>query len=511
MAGTAVGENVSFDDFCEYILPYRIGDEDLVYWREDIYNRYNHLLDDVRHLPEAEDPLFAARVLFDSLKRLPVRFTSYPYYNYHVGPEIADWRSGNCREHADAIMYVYRALGIPCGCDQMLMRGDNNVAHFFNFVLDKEKNTWHFNIFDPHHPAQTYWNPKGKMYRTTFSLNRDILNTMNVKPEKRHPVFRWPLIKDVTSEYSPNAQALSISSERMYCKIPEDEIVYLCLSSWMNWTPVDWALYKNGKVIYEPVDGRVVFRLATYDNNRLNMISDPFSLDEYGNVSFFEPQQESEEVVLLHKFRLALVYPYWMIGGVFEASNDAGFAVKDTLWQIKDKAVRLWNVARIDNEKQYRYVQYVGAENTHCNVAEVAFYEHEDDSVPLSGKITGTPNSEERRATHDYTNVFDGDPNTSFDYYLPSGGRAGLDLGSRKNIRKIIYTARNHDNFIRTGHLYELFYDKQGHWVSAGKIKAESDSLLYHVPKRSLLYLRNHTTGKEERIFEYRNGEQVFW
>lgn len=35
------GKNVSFDDFCEYILPYRIGDEPLSAWREELYNRYN--------------------------------------------------------------------------------------------------------------------------------------------------------------------------------------------------------------------------------------------------------------------------------------------------------------------------------------------------------------------------------------------------------------------------------------------------------------------------------------
>ena len=38
------GENVSFGDFCEYILPYRIGDEKLAYWKQEYYERYNYLL-----------------------------------------------------------------------------------------------------------------------------------------------------------------------------------------------------------------------------------------------------------------------------------------------------------------------------------------------------------------------------------------------------------------------------------------------------------------------------------
>lgn len=31
------GKNIGFDDFCEYILPYRIGDEPLSLWRKEMY------------------------------------------------------------------------------------------------------------------------------------------------------------------------------------------------------------------------------------------------------------------------------------------------------------------------------------------------------------------------------------------------------------------------------------------------------------------------------------------
>ena len=42
---------------------------------------------------------------------------------------------------------------------------------------------------------------------------------------------------------------------------------------------------------------------------------------------------------------------------------------------------------------------------------------------------------------------------------------------------------------------------------------APSLGVLYvdNVPTNALLLLRNHTKGKEERIFTYENGEQVWW
>jgi len=50
-------------------------------------------------------------------------------------------------------------------------------------------------------------------------------------------------------------------------------------------------------------------------------------------------------------------------------------------------------------------------------------------------------------------------------------------------------------------------------WISLGKqIGTKSQVLIYkNVPSNALFWLRNHTRGKEERIFTYENGKQVWW
>lgn len=40
---------------------------------------------------------------------------------------------------------------------------------------------------------------------------------------------------------------------------------------------------------------------------------------------------------------------------------------------------------------------------------------------------------------------------------------------------------------------------------------AAADSLVFSVPRGVLLYLKNHSRGKDERIFDYRSGKQKFW
>lgn len=138
-------------------------------------------------------------------------------------------------------------------------------------------------------------------------------------------------------------------------------------------------------------------------------------------------------------------------------------------------------------------------------------YESGNDSVRLTGKVIGTPGCYDNDGSHEYTNVFDGDPFTSFDYKYAEGGWAGLDLGQARCIEKIVYVPRNRGNFVREGQCFELFYFGKGKWNSLGRRVADGDVLRYEVPQGALLYLRNHTEGQDERIFEMVEGRQKFW
>lgn len=61
----------------------------------------------VRKLPEAEDPLFVARVLLDSVSRENSHFNASLGYGPHVGPDLVKWVSGNCRELTDRLIYIF--------------------------------------------------------------------------------------------------------------------------------------------------------------------------------------------------------------------------------------------------------------------------------------------------------------------------------------------------------------------------------------------------------------------
>lgn len=505
------GKNVSFTDFCEYILPYKIDNEKPSKWREHLYYTYNPMLDSVRNLPQASDPAFVAKVLLDSLSKSPISYTGLLPQGPHIGPQTVNLRTGSCREFSDIVLYVFRALGIPCGED-LIMRGDNNDKHFWCFANSKKGECFRMELSDNVFcPAIETTNPKGKVRRLTYSINRTILKTMDKPYTKIHPAFRYPLFLDVTSIYAGKwNQNLKLSQNILHRKLSYNEVIYLCIPQYMEWIPIDWTIYKKDSLHFFNVEGNIVSCLATWNDNKLQICSDPFFVNkETGNISLFHTSQKMDTMQLFYKFPLFEEhYIGRMVDGTFEGSND-NFLHVDTLHIIKKRPERLYNTCyTVLSEKTYKYVRYKGRKDSHCNIAEIIFYGN--NSIPLQGKVIGTPGCYFHDGTHEYTNAFDGNPYTSFDYVYPSNGWTGLQFSHPQHIHKVVYVPRNRDNFIRKGDFYELFFWKNEGWQSGGYKQAQSDSLLYIVPKGTLYYLKNHTRGTKERVFEYKNGKQIF-
>lgn len=500
------GKNVSFDNFCEYILPYRIGDEPLEFWREDIYNKYNCLLDSLRESPDADNPLKAAEIVTNEWKesgfKLAMSFPSGP----HIGTSVVEWKTGTCREMSDGIIYVLRALGIPAGTDFLVQQSRSNYKHFWTFTFDKKGNTY---VFEPYiwSEASAHGYHKVKVSRATFSINKNIQKRICEK-SAIHSMFRYPKFRDVSHIYLEKLRPIEIKSDYFYRNISPQEPVYICLSSFLGWNPIDFSYLYNGKVVFNNIGGDAVFILATMTNDKMNILTEPFYVDGSGNVKFYDSNSDDVIIDLFSKFNTVDGGDFggMMLNGVIEGSNESSFNNTDTLFHIKETPYRLFNTVYSDSDKQYRYIRYRGADNTHCDIAELYIYDRKNDSVPLNGRIIGPSDCK----SEEYERVFDGNPYTSFHYKNPDNGWVGLKLDDKHEIGRIVYVPRNRMNYINKGDLYELFYFNNGYWKSAGVKKAESDSLSFSAPADALFYLKNHSGGNDERIFEMKEGRQIF-
>jgi len=288
------------------------------------------------------------------------------------------------------------------------------------------------------------------------------------------------------------------------------QYAYLGVSDYQGWEAVGWAGIQKGMAYFTKVVKNIVYIPMLISPTASDYINCPFIVGADEVAHYLKPDFKTLQTVnLTRKYSLrpiVKVYLKRMVKGCFQASNNRDFSNAVTLFTVTENPGVLHNEKPVNATEKYRYVRYLGGDNCQCNVAEVEFYEKPDDNKPLKGMPIGSEGH-----MLPLQNAFDGDVLTYIDTDVTRKPRwVGLDLGNPTAISKIGYVSRNDKNHIVVGNVYELFY-WDGAWKALGKQTATSNMLTYtYIPTNCLFILRNYTEGKEERIFTYENGEQVW-
>lgn len=167
---------------------------------------------------------------------------------------------------------------------------------------------------------------------------------------------------------------------------------------------------------------------------------------------------------------------------------------------------------QVETSDKFKYVRYLSGKEGYNNMAEVTFYSKEE-SKPLTGKVIGTEGYSGIDSSLTKYALFDNNPLTYYNAKEANGSWAGIEFDSLHSIGMIKFLFRNDDNNIRIRDEYELFYwGNNCQWISVDKKVADDISLIFeNVPSNGLYLLHNHTRGKEEQIFTYEKGEQIWW
>lgn len=503
------GKEVAFDEFCEYVLPYRVGTEIPAEWRNSILQSWKPVTDSLTK-EQVTDPVKVAKIVFDKLYQQHPVFSSQMPALPNIGPHIIDYNVGNCRDMSDIVLYTFRALCIPCSKD-CLLSGDYNTTHSWNSLANKE--TWIDLASGTFLPASTYKDVKAKAFRETFSLQADKAEELEDDKRNVPPLFRFPKFKDVTEIYADGQlmPEITIGENLLTENTDKSKPYYLCIPKKQEWIPVDYSYLRKGRLSYRNFKAGTVICIAQYQQGKMVPSTLPMrTLMEKGKgkLAIFKNKKEMEEIVLYTKFP-PIDEPFLknMAGGVVEGANRADFSDADVLVKVSMAPSRLCSTFYPTGNRSYRYVRYRGADSTHCDIAEVSFYASPSDTTALKGEILASKGDK----WEEQAKALDGDYYTSYSSESPSGSWVGLKFSRSEAIRKIILVPRNRDNFIRQGDLYELYAWEHQKWCSLGIKEATADSITFQSPKGSLLYLKDLTRGNQERVFEYKHGKQIWW
>ncbi|MDR0864782.1 MAG: hypothetical protein LBO74_07610 [Candidatus Symbiothrix sp.] len=479
------GKHISFDAFCEEILPYRVDNEPLENWRGKVLASFadiNRSFKEQPYLTTVE----ACCIINDLLPRFKMD-RDFSSMNYSMTMATA---RGSCDEQTNLAIFVMRALGIPVTKDFTPKWPNRNVGHSWNTVTDSIGR--HITFMG----AET--NPgyfgarllKGKIYRRTFAIWNDITDKNN-SPS----VFMDFNGIDVTAEYE---ETINVEIPVKYQPNNNSQYAYLSIPGVGRWNIVGWGAVNNNTIHFGAL-GKNLLYLPVYSENESEIPANyPFWLDEEGVVKILEP-----DTIHLQDAKLLGVAPSrndrWrarMLNGVFEGANMSDFSDAQVLHIIKEP--QTFNTAKITNPNKFRYIRYVSPNNGLCDVAEIKFFGKS--LKELKGTIISSPH----QSVHEVymmtpEKAFDNDILTFFEADKDNDGWIGMDLNEKQQITEIHYMPRNDGDGIIKGNVYELYYWKNKNWQLLGKRTAtEYDVLSCQMPSNALFYICNVSMKKDD-------------
>lgn len=503
------GKYISFDDFCEYILPYRIENEAIENWKSKYYNRYQPILDS---LLTNDNILDACKIIYNHIINDSWSFI-LEMPEPHLGAEfLLDNRAGSCRDRCDLAIYVMRSLGIPVGTDMVLQSPDQANRHFWSFVIDNDGNTVEFTLWDEA-PGDNYnaaiEKKRGKVYRNDFSYKKEKLrlkHRVNMVPG----LLSKMNLRDVSDQYFNKNEI--IFNEKELDNI-SNEVIYLCVFDINGWIPISWGEISKNKLSLKNIEDNVLYSLCFFEDEMSTPIYYPFYINKNNSKVYFNPSLEKQSISIERKYTMKFMQEHMkrFKDGIFEASNDSNFTTSEIIYIIDSISHPKYYAIDVNLNAPYRYYRYMSPDNSLCNMAELIFFDKNEREVV--GEVIGSDGAIFNEERLNKYSVFDNDVLTFFNAPDITGMWVGMDFHYPKEISKIMFLPRNDDNFIRNGEKYELYYAEKYGWKSLGiRTGTDSQKLIYeNVPKNALFWLRNLTKGKEERPFSYEDNNQKWW
>ena len=506
-------KNLSFSLFCEYVLPYRILNEPVDNWRrlylKEYLERYKYLL--------SSQVNYTTK--YGLYKELNKGFYGALYYPVTYLPEMSlglllKMRMGNCESNAKRNIAQLRAVGLPATLDFTPQWGNRSLSHSWGVMFIDENNFIPFGL-NENIGVHFYYRPNHKIpkvYRHTFKKQHEMdeycADMASVVPQDLHN----PCISDVTDKYTETSDVVINLTESS--KDRKSPWIYLCVFDDAQWMPVCFAKREVNQAIFHKV-GRGIVYLPAMINKIGDLVPEgnPFILDKDGNrKEIVLDMQHTQNLRAVRKYTLTVEqqdYCRQMENGEFHVANNSNFSDSLIIAVAKDvKESRFYSI-KPKYKGEYRYFRYMAPVGSYGNVAEIELYGKEGERLTAK-RVFGYRWTEKG---HEQAKLYDGDPLTSFTLQATKRGWCGVEFEEPVHLSEIRFIPRNDGNYICEGDTYQLYCWDKNDWRMIAEKRGNREGVLWFdkVPSDALFLLRDVTQGKQERIFTYENGEQIWW
>lgn len=515
-------KHLSFDEFCEWLLPYKESDKQaLDDWRNSFASYFSDSISKFNFIDEREKTIYytidVVRDEINNRKVIPhIYWASSNGIPFLSSETMLKMTYGSCADYVAMGILGFRSLGLPAAMDRVPEWGRNSNGHsWFVFIDDRgrEQPTTNSLIL----PAGIQFYPYEripKVYRNTYSINWDIAEYHS------HSKYNYAFdvtSKDVTSHYNKTKDIVIpindwSKKEREKIRIRED-YAYIAMFNGQvsDWNVLDFGKIKHGKAYFKNMGCNMMYIVLGFNGFQLKPISKPFILDKAGNLVFINDEETKDicSITLFRKYYQSyndVIQRNKLLGAKIQYADYEDFRDSTTILTIDN--VNIPDKISLSVGGPHKYWRYLAADGTNGSIAELSFFDH--DTI----LIKGTPICSENDINL-ANNAFDNNWLTNYEtpWNKPNGAWVGMSFETKETPKYVRVVPRGDGNDIVPGDVYELKYFINGEWLSAGKIKANDNRLTFdNIPKGRLMWLSNLSNGQEERPFLIdENGEIVWW
>lgn len=502
-------ENLSFEDFCEYLLPYKYTElQPFENWRSQMEWCYRPPLEQLKYCDTFRNSsLRAAALLNHHLGSTfpPGLMTTieFPVLRLATNLRIP---FGYCEDYVGRATVVMRCAGIPVVWDFTPQWASQKKGHDWNVVQSARGCEITFCGYYETPLGQHKAEEKiSKAFRHCYSRNPKI-EELNAHELLVPTIFQDIFLKDVTDKYtSVVTGAVPYSGDAKY--------VYLGVYNGRDWIPVDFAKARHGAAEFVNVAKNCVFVLLAYDKyGVLSPVGDAFIFQDKG-LRYMIPDFRALQTVSLGRKYPVLEYVFSevrkVLNGEFQAANNRDFSDAVTVYTINNAIAEGVDIIVPDTLQDYRYWRYINNEPSYSTMSEICFFAKDGTTVAGEVICDKVDNPQKNRRV---LNAFDRNLLTKFTSLKEVGGWIGMDMGNSRDIGVIRYYAPADGNSVEEADEYELLFWHDGQWRSLGKTISKGVIVTYEkVPANALLRLRDLTKGEDEWIFTWENGMQRWW
>ena len=522
-------KNLSFDEFCEYLLPYRA------------IPGYRHLNNNVEYYSwfgkyftnvgcdSIEDYL----KLYHTTMMNTHRYLGYFKYGYKMNPGICGAfyeNTRDCYDIANICAGIFRSIGIPAYVAVSITFQDLNGMHVICAAMDKD-GSWKY--FEPETliegTNEEYMKKKRYMniHRHSFALpEKSVLSYCN--QSNLIPGAFKQFCEDVSADATP-----TVKYDIKYNGNEDCPVAYLAsFSSTGTLIPVTWGKKSGKSYTFDNVMLDRLYFPVTYNNGRITQFSSPFMLKKdisqrkgYRYITYTPVDNKIVDGICTRKYPVKLSTKERMknmVGIHVIASDNYNYSDCDTLAVIDFLPEPYLQDLPLKCDRPYKNYRIQTGNNDWLHLSEVYFlapksYGYSNSlptpELPILPDVVYNDTVEYVRFRDVPEDEFlrraenDGNMQT-----ISATSCVNLRFDEQRYMTKVRFSPRNAENNIFPEHEYVLYKWHKTGWEQVEQKKASAHYLNFdNVQVGSLYWLKNITTGQEESPFVFdENGKQHF-